>query len=298
LIAPPPIRTRRLLLRPIAEPDRNALTSLFADPELSSQHMHDLTRPDEITALLRRRLDYTGPEGTGDWVFELDGQVIGIGHLRTTTELPGNVLECGFYLARRHWGTGLAREATEAILNHAHTTLAAPAVFALIHQDNARSLAMAARLGFLDVGAGQHYGAPHRILIALPKHMTGLHHVELWVPDLVKAEQSWGWLLTELGWTEYQRWPRGVSWRLGHTYLVFEDSPARSGDQHDRLKPGLNHLALHAGNPDQVERLAKAATEHGWRLLFTDRHPHAGGPNHYAAYLENTDGFEVELVAN
>ncbi|EQD64343.1 Glyoxalase, partial [mine drainage metagenome] len=31
--------------------------------------------------------------------------------------------------------------------------------------------------------------------------------------------------------------------------------------------------------------------------LFEDRHPHAGGPNHYAAYLENDDGFEVELVA-
>ena len=29
-----------------------------------------------------------------------------------------------------------------------------------------------------------------------------------------------------------------------------------------------------------------------------DRHPHAGGPEHYAAYLENGDGFEVDLVAS
>ena len=36
----------------------------------------------------------------------------------------------------------------------------------------------------------------------------------------------------------------------------------------------------------------------GWRLLFADRHPHAGGPEHYGAYLENEDGFEVELVAS
>jgi hypothetical protein len=27
-----------------------------------------------------------------------------------------------------------------------------------------------------------------------------------------------------------------------------------------------------------------------------DRYPHAGGPDHCAAYLENEDGFEVELV--
>jgi len=31
--------------------------------------------------------------------------------------------------------------------------------------------------------------------------------------------------------------------------------------------------------------------------MFTDRHPYAGGEGHYAAYLENADGFEVELVA-
>lgn len=37
----------------------------------------------------------------------------------------------------------------------------------------------------------------------------------------------------------------------------------------------------------------------GWTLMFADRHPHAGGggEDHYAAYLENRDGFEVELVA-
>jgi len=31
--------------------------------------------------------------------------------------------------------------------------------------------------------------------------------------------------------------------------------------------------------------------------MFPDRHPHAGGPDCYAAYLENTSGFAVELVA-
>jgi hypothetical protein len=31
--------------------------------------------------------------------------------------------------------------------------------------------------------------------------------------------------------------------------------------------------------------------------MFADQYPHAGGPDHYAAYLENVDGFEAELVA-
>jgi hypothetical protein len=59
----------------------------------------------------------------------------------------------------------------------------------------------------------------------------------------------------------------------------------------------MNHLAFHAGDRSSVDALATAGPAHGWTLLFPDRHPHAGGPGHYAAYLTNTDGYEVELVA-
>ena len=62
--------------------------------------------------------------------------------------------------------------------------------------------------------------------------------------------------------------------------------------------PGLNHLAFHAGSTDRVDHLVDQAPEHGWQVLFADRHPHAGGPQHYAGFLENTDGYEVELVAD
>lgn len=31
--------------------------------------------------------------------------------------------------------------------------------------------------------------------------------------------------------------------------------------------------------------------------MFADLHPHAGGLDHYAAFLKNQDGFEIELVA-
>ena len=124
-----------------------------------------------------------------------------------------------------------------------------------------------------------------------------LHHVELWVPDLGRACVEWGWLLVQLGYAPFQEWPDGRSWRLGATYLVVEQSPALIAGEHDRLRPGLNHLAFHAGTRQNVDRLAAEGPALGWTLLFPDRHPHAGGPDHYAAYLANTDGFEVELVA-
>ena len=126
----------------------------------------------------------------------------------------------------------------------------------------------------------------------------GLHHIEVWVPDLAGALTPWGWLLGELGWTPFQEWPAGHSWRHGSVYLVLEQSPAISGAAHDRLAPGLNHLAFTAGPPAVVDRLAAAAPAHGWSPLFADRYPHAGGPESYAAYLEDSRGFEVEIVAN
>ncbi|WP_103501696.1 MULTISPECIES: VOC family protein [unclassified Streptomyces] len=129
-----------------------------------------------------------------------------------------------------------------------------------------------------------------------PAHGT-LHHVELWVPDLRRAIASLGWLLESLGHTPFQSWDLGRSWRLGPTYLVVEQSPALTADKHDRCRPGLNHLAFHVEDAATVERLATDATRHGWYLMFPERHPYAGGEQQYAAYLENDDGFEVELVA-
>ncbi|HEX6450535.1 MAG TPA: VOC family protein [Trebonia sp.] len=124
-----------------------------------------------------------------------------------------------------------------------------------------------------------------------------LHHVELWVPDLERATAQWEWLLTRLGYEPFQDWPGGRSWRLGGTYLVVEQSPAMSAAGHDRLRPGLNHIAFHAGNRADVDAITEEAQVNGWTLMFADKHPYAGGPEHYAAYLANADGYEVELVA-
>jgi len=123
-----------------------------------------------------------------------------------------------------------------------------------------------------------------------------LHHVELWVPDLARAVSEWGWLLGELGYAEFQDWPDGRSWRLGATYLVVEQSPAMTASSHERQRPGLNHLAFHAGNYARVDAIHRQAPEHGWTPLFADGYPHAGGNEHYATYLANSDGYEVELV--
>lgn len=124
-----------------------------------------------------------------------------------------------------------------------------------------------------------------------------LHHVELWLPDDDAAWASFTWLLAALGYERTSTWRTGSSWTLGPTYLVLETGPDVVG-AHERRRPGVNHLAFHAGTRADVDALTAAAPRRGWTLMFADAHPFAGGPDHYAAYLENAAGFEVELVAD
>ncbi|SDN70610.1 GNAT family N-acetyltransferase [Allokutzneria albata] len=293
----PELVTERMVLRELRASDAEAVAGIFADPEMSRWLGTDLSNREAAFVNVYSRVSGDYPDGMGHFLFTVDGAAVGIGHLRPSNELPGELAEIGWFVARPHWGTGLAREATEALLRHAFDDLALPTVWALVHPENTGSLKLSQRLGFLDVGERFAYGAVHRVQVAQRPQRTGLHHVELWVGDLDHARDTFGWLLTELGFRQYQLWENGISWRLGPTYIVAERSPARNSDVHDRLLPGLNHLALHAGDRATVDRLTEQSREHGWRLMFGDRHPHAGGEHHYAAYLENADGFQVELVA-
>lgn len=125
-----------------------------------------------------------------------------------------------------------------------------------------------------------------------------LHHVEIWVADKEVAAREWGWLLGRLGYRLGDDWGHGQAWELGDLYLVIESGPDVLAGGHERRRAGVNHLAFHAGSRASVDALVAEAPEHGWALLFADEHPYAGGPAHYAAYLESESGFEVELVAD
>jgi RimJ/RimL family protein N-acetyltransferase/catechol 2,3-dioxygenase-like lactoylglutathione lyase family enzyme len=294
---PPELETARLRLRPLAEDDVDALVPVYTNPEITRYFQAHVPDRAAVHRMVRRRLTRPLRPGMGSWALERDGAVAGLGHLWPSKELPGAVPEMGWLLGRDFWGQGLATEAASAILDHGRYRLGLPAVWALVHRENKASIAVTSRLGMLGVGEGHYHGAPHRVFASLAETTGGLHHVELWVPDLARSEASLGWLLTELGWLPGDRWPDGTSWHRGGVYLVIEASPDRSAGHHDRLRPGLNHLALHAGDPATVDALTSAALDRGWRLLFADRHPHAGGDHQHAAYLEDPDGFEIELVA-
>jgi hypothetical protein len=131
--------------------------------------------------------------------------------------------------------------------------------------------------------------------------LNPVHHIELWTDDLAGVVDSFHWLLTELGWRDEPNsdWPQGRIWRHeSGVYLVLEQSPDVRDARHDRLRPGLNHLALRDGDLPHLDRLRADCRLHGWTELFADQYPHAGGPVHTALFLENPQGFEIEIVVS
>jgi catechol 2,3-dioxygenase-like lactoylglutathione lyase family enzyme len=123
-----------------------------------------------------------------------------------------------------------------------------------------------------------------------------IHHLQLWVPDLARAEQSWGWLLERLGYQPERRWEHGRTWRLDGTSIVIEASPDMvPGMLHSRLRPGMNHVAFTVVSAEACAALVAEAVDHGWRRL-DDAPGHRLPDGLEVAYLEDRDGFEVELV--
>jgi ribonuclease HI/catechol 2,3-dioxygenase-like lactoylglutathione lyase family enzyme len=134
--------------------------------------------------------------------------------------------------------------------------------------------------------------------VGTPRPVGRLHHVEIWVDDLARARRTLGWLFQQLGYGISGEWSEGTSYQGAGEYLVLESGPDVGPGGHDRLRPGLNHLAFHAGARADVDALVESAVQRGFTVLFAERHPFAGGRSHYAAYLEAPGGFEVELVAD
>jgi catechol 2,3-dioxygenase-like lactoylglutathione lyase family enzyme len=125
-----------------------------------------------------------------------------------------------------------------------------------------------------------------------------LHHVELYVSNLEKSFEFWSWLLTELGYEQYQKWDLGISWKYQETYLVFVQAEQRFLDvPYHRCRVGLNHLAFHARSREHVDELTESLIKKEISILYKEKHPYAGGPEYYAVFFEDPDRIKVELVA-
>ena len=124
-----------------------------------------------------------------------------------------------------------------------------------------------------------------------------LHHLTLWVPDRGRAEESWSWLLGCLGYDRDSDVESVLLFRHpdGFSVALEQSSDMVPGMLYSRFRPGLNHLAFRVGADATLADIVAQAPSFGWVRMTSDgAHAISGGAE--VAYLEDRDGFEVELV--
>lgn len=125
-----------------------------------------------------------------------------------------------------------------------------------------------------------------------------LHHIEIYVSDLDRSIEFWTPFMEKLGY-EADRWSGGMNYVIdGQAYLCFLPAPKEHlGAGYHRKRVGLNHLAFKGQSRAHVDEMAAWVKAAGYRLLYEDQYPYAGGPGYYAMYCEDPDRIKVEVVA-
>src|SRR5690242_10326100 len=159
---PEPITTERLVLRESEARDRAAVIELSASPEVGT-YVGGARPRDE----LERAVPEVPGRRPGFFVVECDGAMIGYVQLldRRDAERPGHVrpeggeAELGYMFLPRAWGYGYAAEACAAALDWFAGAFPGEPVVLTTQTANARSMRLAARLGFTEVERFEEWGA-------------------------------------------------------------------------------------------------------------------------------------------
>ena len=150
----PVLTTRRLMLRPLATTDAQALYAIFSDPAVvrywSAEPWTDISFADTAIA---RALEAYRDETELRFAIELAAtrEVIGTVALHHFFN-QNNRCELGYAIASRHWGQGYASEALEAVLGHGFAEVGLNRIEADIDPRNEASGRVLEKLGFRKEG--------------------------------------------------------------------------------------------------------------------------------------------------
>jgi ribosomal-protein-alanine N-acetyltransferase len=155
-----PLRTGRLLLRPLAAADLDAVLLVFGDARVS-RFIGDGRLWDAAAAMswLSRAQAHVAAHGFGSLA------VVEVATGRTVGEAGLALLEGGpevevtYTLAHDAWGKGYATEAARAVLAWGFESVGLQRIVAVVSPENARSRRVIEKLGMRALGSARHYGA-------------------------------------------------------------------------------------------------------------------------------------------
>lgn len=140
----PTLTTDRLTLRPYARRDFDAYAAFFASAE-RTRYMGGPRDAEGAWAWFTNDHASWDLYGFGCLALTIDGDMIGFTGIVQPPHFPEP--ECGWGLFEGHEGKGYVTEAGRAILAHAFATTQLSTIVSYVDQDNARSRAVAERLG-------------------------------------------------------------------------------------------------------------------------------------------------------
>jgi len=162
----PTLETERLILRDFTKQDLYAHAATLGDEEVM-RHIggKPLNREDSWRRLLSG-IGMWSTIGMGPWAVEQksDGRMVGhLGFFQFEREMSPMILgepEMGWIFDRSVHGQGIAFEACSAALDWAEREIGAESYPAIIDLDNAPSMKLAERLGFVRQADANYHDAP------------------------------------------------------------------------------------------------------------------------------------------
>ena len=156
-----PTRTERLTIRPFVADDVLALHAIYGDSEAMRWVDGDYATVADTARALRTHIDMQARDGFAFWAVVRDEELVGeVGFGRL-----GDEVEMGWTFRRDARGRGYATEAGAAALELAPSDR----VIAVIRRENAPSIRVAEKLGFVLEGPREVRGVEQRVFSVAPR---------------------------------------------------------------------------------------------------------------------------------
>jgi RimJ/RimL family protein N-acetyltransferase len=142
------IETKRLLLREITLDDKEDLFKLHSIPEVQKFTGEPVVKSlEEIEKAIGERISHYKTYGFGRWATFLkkDMQFVGWAGLLYLPEF--DEIDLGYRFLPEYWGSGIATEASKAILTYGFNTLKLSKIVAIAVKENKASIRVMEKVG-------------------------------------------------------------------------------------------------------------------------------------------------------